>query len=105
MSNVFGCVSFPAIPEHLDHQSLLAITVVFFDQRLGAAHPKRCRSSHFQHFCAKKLKKCLKSFQFAAKISKKKCFFLVCKKTLVNCFIPKKRGAGSFFLLKACFYL
>ena len=97
MSNVFGCVSFPAIPEHLDHQSLLAITVVFFDQRLGAAHPKRCRSSHFQHFCAKKLKKCLKSFQFAAKISKKNVFFEFAKKPWSTVLFLRKGGLGAFF--------
>ena len=31
--------------------------VVYFNQRLGAAHPKASQKSHFQRFCAKKLKK------------------------------------------------
>ena len=42
---------------------------------------------HFQHFCAKKLKKYKKSNKFNAKFRKK--FFFICTKTLVECFIPR----------------
>ena len=52
--------------------------------------PKPSQNRHFQHFCAKKLKKCKKRKKFAAKFNKK-TFFKVCTITLVEGFISRKK--------------
>ena len=66
----------------------LSLAVVYFNQRLDATHSKRWLKYVFSlFFGARKLKKCKKRNLQLNLI--KKCFFLVCTKGLVECFIPR----------------
>ena len=55
------------------------IGVVYFDQGLGAAHPKDWSNRHFQHFLCLKAEKMQKSNKFGVKLSRKWCFELAPK--------------------------
>ena len=62
--------------------------VVYLNQRLGAAHSKRwlVEIVIFSVFAAKNLRK----QEICSKYLQKNSFFLVCTRTLVDCFISKK---------------
>ena len=59
--------------------------VVYFDQRLGAAHAKLVDIVIFSIFAAKNLKK-QEIWRNLQQISVKNSFFLICTKTLVDLF-------------------
>ena len=70
--------------------------VVYFDQRLGAAHPKHWQKQSNQHFRAKKLKNAKKQ-QIWSKILQKNSFFDLAPKHWQSVLLPKKQ-LFSFYL-------
>ena len=66
--------------------------VVYFNQQLGAAHPKRWLKYTFLTLLTTKSKKGQKSKKLAAKFSKKNCFFKFAPKRWSNVLFPKNRN-------------
>ena len=70
--------------------------VEYFNQQLGAAHPKRWLKYTFLTLLTTKSKKGQKSKKLAAKFSKKNCFFKFAPKRWSNVLFPKNPGTLVF---------